>query len=192
MSLSNIDFVSIPVLFFDSNESVILTVTWRKYDSLSIRNFTNSNKKFSYYNCKMAVDNKSFEHFCIKSFFIKAELNNTDLAINSDNFYNLEPDLGRSILNSYFSYINSIDQSELNNSYSSLIDVLKGKASYDIDDTTKIYYLSVALGIKIEDIENLDIEKMRKLYDIAIIKDNLKNIDIINFIGIALGGKPIL
>ena len=130
--------------------------------------------------------------FCIKSFFIKAELNNTDLAINSDNFYNLEPDLGRSILNSYFSYINSIDQSELNNSYSSLIDVLKGKASYDIDDTTKIYYLSVALGIKIEDIENLDIEKMRKLYDIAIIKDNLKNIDIINFIGIALGGKPIL
>ena len=33
---------------------------------------------------------------------------------------------------------------------------------------------------------------MRKLYDIAIIKDNLKNIDIINFIGIALGGKPIL
>lgn len=191
MVLSNTDCVSIPVLFYNSNEPVIIVTTWRKYDFLLVKNFINNNKKFSYYKCKMVVDNKSFEHFCITNFFIKAELNDKNLDINSNNFYDLDLDLGRSIINSYFIYINSIDQTEVNNSYSGLINTLKGKISYDIDDITKIYYLSATIGMKIEDLEAMDIEKMHKLYDIAIIKDNLKNIDIINFISIAIGGRSI-
>jgi len=192
MSDSSEDVIVIPVLINKENDFFVINCYWKKIDTDIVRKYYSSNKKFCYIECKIKIDSESFELFCIKNFFVKAIINGEDSGINSVNFLKLDQIIGKSIMQSYVDYFNNVDKDQSGSNYSKLIDSIKGKFSSDVDRFTKICYLSVSTGMRIDYLESLDSILIDKLYDISLIKENFKNIDIINAMSIMAGGKSVL
>lgn len=192
MSDSSDNVVAIPVLVSKDGISSIINCYWKKIDTDIVRKYYSNNKKFCYIDCKIKIDSESFELFCIKNFFVKAIIDGEDAGINTSNFLELDPIIGKSIMQSYVDYFNSVDKNQSGSNYSKLIDSMKGKFSSDIDIFTKICYLSVSTGMRIDYLESLDSILIDRLYDISLIRENFKNIDIINAMSIMAGGKSVL
>lgn len=190
MSSHNNDVILIPSFIQDEEISIISF--WKKTDKEKIQNFFSKIKKFSYLECKMSIDNSLFEEFCIKNFFIKAEIDGKDIGVNSSNYWDLNPEVGRAIYDSYVNYFNNSMYANNIDLYSNYVDILKGKFNGEVDKDIKVYFLAATTGLSVDELNGFEDSKLDKLYHFAIIRDNFKNADIINAMSIIFGGKSIL
>lgn len=184
--------VIIPSLIEYEGEDKIILSYWNRVKREKVQNFFSKIKKFSYLECKLIVDNSAFENFCVDNFYIRSEIDGKDLGINKKNYFDLDPEIGKSIYEAFINYFNNSMHGGSGDLYGNYIDILKGKHNGEVSREIKTYYISIATGIAIDEVEKFEDAKIDKLYNFTIMRDNFKNADIINAMSIIFGGKSIL